>query len=282
MAGAWLSAAIRSFCGQGLVLGTMFLAASMTPSLVPRGAAIQGILSGACLAAGYGVGVAIRAGWLALQLPVLTGRRRQWGLVVAVGVSAWITGVAMWQAARWQDRLRALMEMPRIEASAPATVFGVTLALFLVLLLLARVIRWTWWRISAWLGRFLPQPQAALIGLLATAMLCWWVGKRVVVSNAMRAFDNFYAQRDARFEEGSPRPTDPMKTGGPGSLLRWEGLGRTGRAMIAGAPDAAMIREMTGGPGMEPIRVYAGLNSADTPAERAALVLAELIRVGGF
>ena len=33
---------------------------------------------------------------------------------------------------------------------------------------------------------------------------------------------------------------------------------------------------------MEPLRVYVGLNSAETADQRAALALAELIRVGAF
>nr|MCE2739783.1 hypothetical protein [Rhodobacter sp.] len=55
---------LRSFTALGLILGTLFFAASLTPSLVPRHPAVQGVLSGFCLAAGYGLGVALRALWL--------------------------------------------------------------------------------------------------------------------------------------------------------------------------------------------------------------------------
>jgi len=278
----WARGALRSLSGVGLLLGALFFAASLTPSLVPRGAVVQGLLSGLSLAAGYGVGVALRAGWYALQLPGPQGRMRWYGILAAMAICAAITGVAVWQAAVWQNRLRALMEMPPVEANHPATVLGVALAVFLVVLLLARLIRGTWRRLSARLARHLPAPQAALIALLATVALFWSIGNNLVVNAAMRAFDVTYARIDARFEEQSPRPTDPLKTGGPGSLLAWDGLGRAGREMIAAAPDAARIAAMTGGPALEPLRVYAGLNSADTPAARAALALAELIRVGGF
>lgn len=40
----------------GLVLGTLFFAASLTPSLTPRITVAQAVLSGMCLAAGYGPG----------------------------------------------------------------------------------------------------------------------------------------------------------------------------------------------------------------------------------
>jgi uncharacterized membrane protein len=161
----WVRAALRSFSGLGLVLGTLFFAASLTPSLVPRGAVVQGLLSGLSLAAGYGLGVALRAGWYALQLPGPQGRTRTAGLVAAVAACALLTGGAMWQAAVWQNRLRALMEMPPLEASHPATVLVVAVGVFLAVLLLARLIRGTWRRLSARLARHLPGPQAALIAL---------------------------------------------------------------------------------------------------------------------
>jgi uncharacterized membrane protein len=42
---------LRSFSGIGLMIGTLFFAASLTPSLVPRSPVIQGVLGGFCLAA---------------------------------------------------------------------------------------------------------------------------------------------------------------------------------------------------------------------------------------
>src|SRR5262245_65830497 len=51
---------------------------------------------------------------------------------------------------------------------------------------------------------------------------------------------------------------------GDGSSSHWGRLARTGR------------------PALEPVRVYVGLRSADTPENRAKLALEELKRVGGF
>src|SRR3546814_4180717 len=39
---------------------------------------------------------------------------------------------------------------------------------------------------------------------------------------------------------------------------------------------------MTGGPAVEPLRVYVGLRSAESAEQRAALALAEMDRVGAF
>ena len=47
-------------------------------------------------------------------------------------------------------------------------------------------------------------------------------------------------------------------------------------------PTKSDISALTAGRAMEPLRVYVGLNSAETADQRAALALAELIRVGAF
>ena len=73
-----------------------------------------------------------------------------------------------------------------------------------------------------------------------------------------------------------------MKTGSSASLMTWETLGRRGREFVASGPHGTDISALTGCPALEPVRVYAGLNSADTPETRAVLALEELKRVGGF
>ena len=47
----------------GLILGTLFFGASLTPSLLPRSYLTQGVLSGFSLAAGYGIGELCRWLW---------------------------------------------------------------------------------------------------------------------------------------------------------------------------------------------------------------------------
>ena len=55
--------------GLGLLMGALLMAASLTPSLIPRSDVIQGLLGGVCFAAGYGIAVILRAIWSYLQLP---------------------------------------------------------------------------------------------------------------------------------------------------------------------------------------------------------------------
>jgi uncharacterized membrane protein len=73
----WLVDLWHSLSTIGLLLGTLFFAASLTPTLVPRTSLTQGVLSGWCLAAGYGIGVF--GDWLLtyVGLPKLEGRARR-------------------------------------------------------------------------------------------------------------------------------------------------------------------------------------------------------------
>ena len=64
--------------------------------------------------------------------------------------------------------------------------------------------------------------------------------------------------------------------------MKWDELGRAGREFIASGPTAKEISAFTGRPALEPIRVYVGLRTADTPLARARLALEELRRTGGF
>ena len=263
-----LARLFRSFSGLGLLLGTLAFAASLTPSLVPRAAVVLGLLGGFSLAAGYGIGVLLRAIWAGLQLPTVQGRARQIGNGMAVAACVAVAGLSLWWAAGWQNRLRALMDMAPIESAGPWTIAGVTLLIFALLLLIVRAFLGIRRRLFRGLARRIPGPQAALIAIILTAVLFFAIGDGVLVSGVMRVLDNIYAELDGRFEATSPQPSDPLKTGGPGSLLTWEGLGRAGREAISQGPSAAEIAALSGTPAKEPLRVYVGLNSAEDPAAR--------------
>lgn len=265
----------------GLILATLFFAASLTPSLVPRSTLVQGGLSGISLAAGYGFGCLGGLLGRALQLPMPRGRwmRRTW--TVVGGLCLLATVWSLWLASEWQNGLRALMDMPPVESLRPLGIAALSLAVLLVLLWLGRGLRLMARFLANWLARVLPGPQAAVLGIIVTTLIVWNIANGLIVTKAMQVLDASYAGYDALFEESSP-PDDPLKSGGPGSLLDWEGLGRAGREMIAAGPDRAAIEMATGKPALEPLRVYVGLNSAPDPQARADLALAELIRIGSF
>ena len=71
-------------------------------------------------------------------------------------------------------------------------------------------------------------------------------------------------------------------SGGAGSRLPVDSLDREGRKFLGNAVPAARIAEVMGEDAIDPIRVYAGLDCATGPAERARLAVEELERLGAF
>jgi uncharacterized membrane protein len=71
-------------------------------------------------------------------------------------------------------------------------------------------------------------------------------------------------------------------SGGEGSLLPLENIDREGRKFLGCAVPGERIAEVMGEDAQDPIRVFAGIGSADGPRERARLAVAELERLGGF
>ena len=78
MAVSLLRRFLRSLSFLGVVLGLLFCAASLTPSLLPRPFPVQGVLSGLVFAVGYSLGWLTRWTWVYLGLPVLPDRLRFW------------------------------------------------------------------------------------------------------------------------------------------------------------------------------------------------------------
>jgi uncharacterized membrane protein len=95
---------------------------------------------------------------------------------------------------------------------------------------------------------------------------------------------------NTRIEEGAgtiePANTDPPESasvsGGPGSLVPWETLSREGRRHVKTYLRREWIEEVMQEPAVDPIRVYVGLDSAPTEADRVRLAIAELERTGAF
>ncbi|MCC5955331.1 MAG: alpha/beta-hydrolase family protein [Natronohydrobacter sp.] len=277
-----LSALLPKAILPALPIAALFFVASLTPSLVPRDTLVQALLSGVALSAGYAVGLLISALWCRLEMPVAPPNLLVRLRVLTGLLCLFAAVVALWLASDWQNGLRALLAMPPVETARPFSIAGGAGAVFLAVLWIMRLAGLFIERLSAGIARVLPGPQAALISILLTAVLFWNIGNGVIIRNALSAADRIYAGLDDRFDEASPRPQDPLKTGSAGSLIAWESLGRMGRAMIADGPDQARIAALTGTEAKEPLRVYVGLNSAPDPAARAQLALAELLRIDAF
>jgi uncharacterized membrane protein len=132
------------------------------------------------------------------------------------------------------------------------------------------------------LNRWIGARAARVVGWVVVAGGAALLFSGVVVDQLVAAADRVFAVRNDQTPAGIEQPTVSSRSGGPGSLIPWASLGREGRTFMGGGASAAEIAEFTGAPALEPVRAYAGLESAPTTEARAALAVDDLARVGGF
>jgi uncharacterized membrane protein len=265
----------------GLVLGALLFAAALTPSLIPRDHLFQGGLAGLCLFAGYAIGAILAGLWTYLGLPEIRRGARFVKILLAI-VCAAIVILALAQSAAWQNSVRAVMGLPPVETAHPFIVCAIALLVFIVLLAVSRLIVALARLLDRWMRKYVPVRLATLLSLVLTAVIVWLLVSDVLARSVFRLLDSSYRTYDALQEPDAPQPMETGRTGSPASLVDWHELGRMGRRFVTSGPDAKEITDGTGRPALQPIRVYVGLQSLQTPEERARLALDELKRQGGF
>lgn len=281
-ANAFWDAVAYHLSPPGLLVGSIFFALSLTPSLLPRTETVQGILSGCCFAIGYGFGNLAHWLWGFLGLKVPPGRvTRALGLLVGL-VCLGLVLVALWYSNTWQNSVRAVMEMPPVEENQPLQIatFALPIAATILIFgkLLVTIIRLIW----HWLLPHMPRRAAFVVATALVALLISILVNNLFLRSALRAADTFYERLDALVQTDAEAPSQWFQTGSAGSLIDWETIGRDSRVYVQSGPDAAGIEAMTGKPALQPLRTYVGLRSAPTVMERAQLALAELVRIGAF
>jgi len=266
----------------GLCFALLFTCLSFTPSLLPRSGLVQGLVCGINAAIGYGLGVFAAAAWRAVaDRHARTPRSTSWALLaVATAVAL---PVAIVLGRYWQDRIRDLMGMAQDPALSALLVLPVAAVLpFVALVAAARGLRWLYRhldrRLRRWIG---PRAADVLTGgviVIGTVL----VVNGVVVDGAVRLADHVFSLQNENTEPGVTAPDSGLRSGGPGSLISWDSLGRYGRSYVAGGPPATRIAAGSGGTAQTPVRTYAGLDSAPDVEVRARLAVDDLERAGGF
>lgn len=278
----WSTYAARLSYG-GLVVGTVLLWLSATPSLLPRGPLFQGLVSAGAAALGYAIGAF--ATWLARYL---VSRRQPWprphrawwiglGVVYAVGAA-----VMLYWYHRWQSELRDLFGVEHLTWTAYPTIIVVATVVFAILVGVGQA----WGALVRMLARRMskriPPRISGLTAATAMVLLSVFILNGVVADYGMSALNSSFANVNDETNPDSAPPTSTLRSGGPESLVSWASLGRMGRTFVSVGPTASQIEEFNGVPAKEPIRVYAGLKSAPTIQESAELAARELVRTGGL
>lgn len=247
-------------------------ASSLAPSLLPKTVPVQGVVTGLAAVVGYAFATLVR--WLLTplrrRLPPALRARIAWALF---GLGVLSLAPAVWFGHQWRRDLAASVGM---RDPPPVSAFGallVALAVLLAALLVARairiVVRWLARHLARVLPAWLAPVLAAVLVLGLTAVTVRWV----VEDRLLTAVDDSFRVVNQQVAPDRPVPADPLRSGGPGSLVDWADLGAAGREFVTlPAPSQ----------GRSPVRVYAGIDSAADLTERAELVAAELARTGAF
>jgi uncharacterized membrane protein len=267
LAGAWVALA--------------FACLAFTPSLLPRSALLQGVVCGISAAIGYGVGVAGAWVWRAFaDRDPRPPRPGAWRVFAISAAAALLLAVVVGQW--WQAQLRDLMDAPTPNPLLLVLLPVVGTAIFAGLVALSRSLRGAYHRVAARLQRWMGRRAAKALGWAVVVVGTWLVTSGLLLNGLAGLADRSFAVRNGATAEGVEQPTSPLRSGGPGSLVSWESLGRQGRTITGTGPTAAEIAAFTGSTATEPIRAYAGTVSAGDAEERARLAVDDLERAGGF
>ena len=273
---------IRRYTFTGTAVGLVFLWFSMTPSLLPRGPLFQGLVSGLSGAIGYGIGVF--AVWLVRYMRSKDSSppapRRAWLILIAVGAVGMVAMVIWFHV--WQDRVRNLMGVPHLTWIDYPLATALSLLVLFAVVEIGQLIRRLFRFLDLRLDRFVPPRVSAVIVVFLLVALTIALLNGVVVKFAMRTMNNTFEAVNNEMDPDTAAPKTPLRSGGPQSLVSWESLGHQGRIFVEGGPTVAQLTAFNGAPAIEPIRAYAGLESADGITATAELAARELQRTGGL
>lgn len=272
----------RHYTFTGTALGLVFIWLSLTPSLLPRGPLFQAIVSGAAGAIGYMLGVFLV--WLVRYMgskdSTPEAPRVAWIGLVIVGVVGQILMIIYFHI--WQDEVRDLNDVPRLgfwDHPLTAVMSIVVLFLFVEIgQLIGRLVRF----LVRQLERIAPPRVSAVVVVALLLALTIALLNGIVVRFAMSTINNTFSAVNDETDPDFPAPTSALRSGGPNSLVTWESLGHQGRVFVSNGPSIDDMSTFNGKPAIEPIRAYAGLNSADGIKKTAALAADELERKGGL
>ncbi|MBU3700433.1 MAG: hypothetical protein FGM58_00065 [Acidimicrobiia bacterium] len=274
----------------GLVFGWM----SLYPTLLPRAAVIQGVITALSTAIGLGIGTLlawiVRSGFTlaARPVPTLPGRigRR---VVLGATVVALVIGLPWWLAR--QNAQRSLVSMERIGATSIVSVVVVALVVGAVLVFIGRSVAELVRRIDRRIVRYVPRWAAFVVTALIVVTVGTVFSQRVVWSGFVEWANSVYGTFDTGTPPGIEQPATTLRSGGPGSLVAWDTLGYEGRNFAGGGPTVAEIGAFVGAGRTvtEPIRAYVGIDSVgvpsdspDLPQAQAERAVAELDRTGAW
>ncbi len=266
----------------GTTVGLVFVYLSLTPSLLPRGPLFQGLVSGASGSIGYMLGVF--GVWLVrfMRSQDSSPRAPRWAWLTLLGVG--LLGMIGMQFlfAAWQDDVRNLMGVDHLRWYNYPQAAVISIIVLFLFVELGQAIRKGVLFLVHQLNRVAPPRISAVVSVGLVVFLTVALANGLMSRAVVPWMNNTFGSVNDQDPGDRPAPTSTLRSGGPGSLVSWDSLGRQGRIFVGGGPTVAELSEFNGKPAVEPIRAYAGLHSADGIRAAAELAARELQRTGGL
>lgn len=266
----------------GIFMAVTSFGWALTPSLLPRPWIFEGIIAGLGAALGYGLGCLLS--WLIRLTPLreFSARFKTWAWRVLAIWAVVLVVANLLLGTYWQNGVREAVGFED-EGYLWAIVVGVVaIPTAIGAIYVGRGFR----RLNRWIGtkldRWLPAPVAFVLAALVVALLVYLTVTGVLFRVFSAGANALYAGSLEQTADGVTQPQQPEVSGSPQSLIAWDSLGFEGRNFVARGPSAEELTAFNGGPAKVPVRVYAGLNSADSAQARATLAVQDLERAGGF
>jgi uncharacterized membrane protein len=273
---------LRRYTFTGTALGLLFLWLSMTPSLLPRGPLFQGLVSGVSGAIGYALGVF--SVWLVRYMRSKDtsppAPRIAWIVLVGAGVVGTVLMIVWFHI--WQDDVRDLVGVPHLKWHDYPVAAVLAIVVLFALVEIGQLTRRLMQFLVGRLKHVVPPRVSAVIAVLVVVAVIVGILNGVVLRLTMRTLNNTFETVNNEESPTTPPPTTLLRSGGPGSLVSWASLGHQGRIFIDAGPTTQRLSAFNGAPALEPIRAYAGLESANDVQAAAELAARELERAGGL
>lgn len=273
---------LRRYTFTGTALGLLFLWLSMTPSLLPRGPLFQGLVSGVSGTIGYALGVF--SVWLVRYMRSKDtsprAPRAAWIVLVGAGVVGTMLMIVWFHI--WQDDVRDLVGVAHLKWHDYPVAAVLAIVVLFALVEIGQLIRRLMLFLVGRLNHVVPPRVSAVIAVLIVVAVIVGILNGVVLRLTMRTLNNTFETVNNEESPTTAPPTTMLRSGGPGSLVSWASLGHQGRIFVDGGPSTQQLSLFNGALALEPIRTYAGLESANGIQAAAELAARELERAGGL
>ena len=240
---------VRHYTFTGTAVGLIFIFFSMTPSLLPRGALFQGLVSGSSGASGYGLGVF--AVWLVQYMRMKDSSppppRWAWLVLIPLGVVGMVL-MAIWFHV-WQDQVRDLMGVEHLKWYDYPFAAVLSVVVLFTLVEIGQFVRKIVRFLVGQVDRIAPFRLSATIVVVLLAVLTVTVLNGVVLKFAMRTMNNTFESVNDEMTPNSSRQNTQLRSEGPGVICVVGVVGPPGPNLCKGRPERRETHRIQRSPG---------------------------------